>query len=75
MFDHMASPTYSEDGNGADNGRVVRGGQGIVGRADDALGGTAGALLDVDALGRHIDDVFVSWWEEVDRRFRDGDVG
>lgn len=56
----MSGSTYSEDGNGAHNGGVVRGGQGIVGRSDDTLGGTSGRLLDVDALGRHFDGLFVS---------------
>lgn len=58
--DSMSSSTYSEDGNGAHNGGVVRGGQGIVGRSDDTLRGTSGGLLNVDALGRHVDGFVVS---------------
>lgn len=47
--------TYTKEGNAADDSGVVGRGKSVIGGADEALGGTATARLNLDALGRHCD--------------------
>lgn len=47
--------TYTKDGNAADKGGVLGRGKSVISGGEDALGGPAGGLLDVDSLGRHSD--------------------
>ena len=45
--------TYAKDDNAADDSSVLGRGKGVISRGESTLGGTAGAGLDVHALGRH----------------------